>query len=80
MTEVEKMVAAYLASGGKVTVCKPGTPKDLKRMRYTGWLFGGRRCYVASVHRRSESAKGEMFMRDMAKPMTNNKKLAYDFA
>jgi len=35
---------------------------------------------VASVHRRSESAKGEMFMRDMAKPMTNNKKLAYDFA
>ena len=40
MTEVEKMVAAYLASGGQITKLKPGIPKDLKRMRYTGWLFG----------------------------------------
>ena len=39
------LVEQFLSNGGKVKKLKAGTPKDLKRIIRSGWLFGGRRTY-----------------------------------
>jgi len=51
------LVAQYISNGGVVKRLKPGTPKDLKRMRYTGWLFGGKRTFIASVSKRNSTSE-----------------------
>ena len=76
--DIDAMVAEFRARGGVVTKCRPGTPKDLQRMKSTGWLFGGKRTFVATMHKRQDSSRGQMFDA-LAKPMSGNKKLAYDF-
>ena len=43
------LVDQFLANGGKVKKLKAGTPKDLKRIIRSGWLFGGRRTYNNSL-------------------------------
>jgi hypothetical protein len=74
-----EMIDEYLRQGGTVTYFKPGTPKDLKRMRRSGWLFGGKRTYVATMHARQDRAGGTMFDVAFAKPTSKNRKLSYDF-
>lgn len=76
----QELVDEFKRAGGRVRrVAKLGVPKDLERMKKNGWLFGGRRTFVATMHKRQDSAKGEMFG-TLAKPMARGRKLAYDFA
>lgn len=56
----ETLVKEFLARGGAVKKCRPGTPKDLYGLKFRG-LFGGRRAYVAGLKYRSECAPGELF-------------------
>lgn len=56
----EQLVKEFLAHGGAVKKCRPGTPKDLYGLKFRG-LFGGRRSYVAGLSYRSECAQGELF-------------------
>jgi hypothetical protein len=69
--EATKLIADFLARGGAVTRCRPGTPKNLYGLKYRG-LFGGRRSYVAGLLRRSESSPNELFERGslVARPST----------
>ena len=55
------LVADFINSGGKIKVLKPGTPKDLKRLKRSGWLFGGRRTYNATLLNRSQSSESNLF-------------------
>lgn len=77
--DLNALVAEFLARGGTVTQCRKGTPKDLQRMKSSGWLFGGKRTFVATMHKRQDSAQGEMFGGVVAKPMARGNRLAYDF-
>ena len=77
---LDQMILDFLARGGSITKCRKGTPKDLQRMKSSGWLFGGKRTYVATMHKRQDSAKGQMFDGVIAKPMARGNRLAYDFA
>ena len=63
-----EMIDAYLANGGVVKVLKPGMPKDLKRMKRSGWLFGGKRCYVATLAQRGRG--NELYNSCVARPST----------
>jgi hypothetical protein len=74
MKTPEQLVQDFLARGGAVKRCRPGTPKDLYGLKFRG-LFGGRRSYVAGVQYRSECSKGELFGRGslVARPSTIKK-------
>jgi hypothetical protein len=65
---IEQLVANYLSNGGTVKVLKPGMPKDLKRMKRSGWLFGGKRCYVATLAQRGRG--NELYNSCVARPST----------
>jgi hypothetical protein len=65
---IEQLVANYLSNGGVVKVLKPGMPKDLKRMKRSGWLFGGKRCYVATLAQRGRG--NELYNSCVARPST----------
>lgn len=65
---IEQLVASYLSNGGVVKVLKPGMPKDLKRMKRSGWLFGGKRCYVATLAQRGRG--NELYNSCVARPST----------
>lgn len=71
MMNDEKLIADYLARGGRVTKCRPGTPKDLYGLKFRG-LFGGKRSYEAGLLYRSKSALGELFEKGslVARPST----------
>jgi hypothetical protein len=43
---------AFLARGGKITICPPANAKGLASIRYYG-LFGGKRAYAAGLARRA---------------------------
>lgn len=64
----EQLVSEFLARGGMVKVLKPGTPKDLRRLKRSGWLFGGKRCYVATLASRGRG--DELYTGCVARPST----------
>lgn len=59
MKTPEQLVQEFLARGGSVKRCRPGTPKDLYGLKFRG-LFGGRRNYAAGVLYRSKCANSDM--------------------
>ena len=77
--QIQQLIKAYFEKGGKVIKCRPGTPKDLLALKRTGWQFGGRRTYVATLNKRQESGKGEMFTGIIARPHSKGKTVKYSF-
>lgn len=75
----EDLVRQFLASGGRITKVKNGTPKDLKAMIRGYGLFGGKRSYVATLSQRQDSGKGNLFAGIVAKPTTGGRNLKYVF-
>jgi hypothetical protein len=68
MMNVESMIADFLSNGGRITHCKPGMPKDLRRLKRSGWLFGGKRTYVATLANRGRG--DELYNSCVARPST----------
>lgn len=67
MKTTEQLIAEFLSNGGKIKkATKTATPKDLQRLKRNGWMFGGKRTYVATLSKRQERA--EMFEGIIAKP------------
>ena len=78
--EVDALVAEFLRTGGKINRSgRTGTPKDLYHMRRTGWLFGGKRTYVATLNYRQEHGTGDLYAGPISRPKAHGKQ-AYDLA
>lgn len=60
---MENAIDKFFSNGGKIKKCKPGTPKDLKRIKRSGWQFGGKRCFINTLAQRQtqSNADGDMF-------------------
>ena len=68
MTSTAQLIQAYIDNGGIIKVLKPGMPKDLKRMKRSGWLFGGKRTYVATLNNRGRG--NDLYNSCVARPST----------
>jgi len=56
--ENAEALAKYLANGGGVTQCKPGTPKSIKNLKYKYGFMGGKRRWDANISDRNRLSKG----------------------
>ena len=48
----------YLANGGTITLCSPGTPKEIRDLQRNYGFMGGKRRYDANISFRNCQSKG----------------------
>lgn len=74
VNNLNEMISDFLANGGKITRVKDGMPKDLKRIKRSGWQFGGKRIYAITLASRNE--KKDIFAGGMiTKPQFKGSKM-----
>jgi hypothetical protein len=56
--ENAEALAKYYANGGGVTVCKPGVPDSIQKLKYGYGFMVGKRRWVANISERNRLSKG----------------------
>jgi hypothetical protein len=74
----QDLIQAFFTNGGRIKHVKPGTPKDLKRIKRGYGLFGGKHRYAATIAKRQDQGKGDLFQ-SVSKPQSTGKSFKYSF-